>query len=266
MRILSRLGALPLAMLCAGCFQMTTTVKVGGDGSGTIDHTMLVSKAALAQLRNFGALGGGRGAQIDLTSEDQARAMANTLGPGVAYISSSAIDTPASQGRQSTYAFSDIGQVRISEQPRTDGLPIRSPSLNTAGEITCAFTREAGGNAILRINLPELNLAGLNTGDAPGSPGLSQQLAMVRALLAGAHVVIAVEPAGQIVRTNSPYVDGSRVTLLDVNLDQVLGNEALLARLQTAKTADDLKEALKDVPGVKIVLEREVVVEFTPAQ
>jgi hypothetical protein len=266
MRILRRLGALPLAIVCGGCFQMTTIVKVAGDGSGTIDHTMLVSKAALAQLRNFGALGGGRGAPIDLTSEDQARAMADTLGPGVAYISSSAVETPMAQGRHSTYAFSDIGQVRISEQPRTDGLPVRSPSLNAGGEITCTFTREAAGNAVLRINLPELNLSALNTGDAAGSPALAQQLAMVRALLAGAHVLIAVEPAGQLVRTNSPYVDGSRVTLLDVNLDQVLGNEAVLTRLQTAKTADDLKDALKDVPGVKIVLEREVVVEFTPAQ
>jgi hypothetical protein len=58
---MSRLAAILLfAVGTAGCFQMTTVVKVNGDGSGTIDHTMLVTKAALAQLRNFRAAAGSR--------------------------------------------------------------------------------------------------------------------------------------------------------------------------------------------------------------
>jgi hypothetical protein len=82
---------------------------------------MLVTKAALAQLRNFAALGGGRAQPIDLTSEDQARSMADALGPGVAYLSSDPIDTPLGEGRHAVYAFRDISQVRISQRPRTDG-------------------------------------------------------------------------------------------------------------------------------------------------
>jgi len=263
---LARLAAiLFLAVSTVGCFQMTTVVKVNGDGGGTIDHTMLVTKAALAQLRNFSALGGGRGQQIDLTSEDQARAMAETLGPGVAYVSSEPIDTPLGEGRHATYAFRDISQVRISQQPRTDGLPVKVDAGNT-GDITCSMTREANGNAILHINLPEVSLPSSLGNAGAGNPGFAQQLAMVRSLLAGARVSIGVEPAGQLVKTSSPYVDGGHVTLLDVNLDQVLGNEALLTRLQTAKTPEEIKAALTDVPGLKITLDREVTIEFTPAK
>ena len=38
---------------------MTTVLKVNGDGSGTINHRMVYTKAALAQLKSFAALGGG---------------------------------------------------------------------------------------------------------------------------------------------------------------------------------------------------------------
>ena len=247
---------------------MTTIVRVNGDGSGTVDHTMLVSKAALAQIRQFSQFAGGRGgAPIDLISEDQARMMAGSLGPGVTYVSSTPIDTPLGEGRQATFAFTDITQVRINPQPKTDGLPIKTPqALSDNGEITCTFTRDPNGNSILRIHLPEPDfqaaLGNVNT----GTPALAQQLAMVRAMLAGARVLIAVEPAGQLVKASSPFVDGQRVTLLDVNLDQLLGSETLIAQLQAAKTADDVKAALKDAPGLKIALDREVTIEFTPAR
>ncbi len=264
MRIVRFAAILLFGVNTAGCFQMTTVVKVNGDGSGTIDHTLLVTKAALAQLRNFSALGRGRAQPIDLTSEDQARAMADTLGPGVAYVSSEPIDTPLGEGRHATYAFRDISQVRISQQPSTDGLPVKVDA--RSGDITCSLTHDPNGNSVLHINLPEMNLPSSIGNATNGNPGLAQQLALVRSLLAGARVSIGVEPAGQLVRTSSPYVDGGRVTLLDVNLDQVLTNEALLTRLQTSKTPEEIRASLTDVPGLKMALDREVTIEFTPAK
>jgi hypothetical protein len=256
------------SLLSGGCFQMTTIVHVNGDGSGTIDHSLLLTKAALAQLRQFSMLGGGRGGSIDFVSEAQARRMADTLGEGVSYVSSEAIDTPLGEGRNAKYAFTDINRVRISPQPPAPGgINVKTQAFSTDnGTITCSFSRDPNGTAVLRINLPELNLqsalGNANTGDA----GIGQQLAMVRALLAGARVLIGVEPAGTLVKTSSPFVDGTRVTLLDVNLDQVLANEALIARVQAAKTPEETKAALTDVPGLRITLDREVTIEFTPAR
>jgi hypothetical protein len=268
MRIIGLASLVAACLASSACFQMTTVVKVNGDGSGTIDHALVVTKAALAQLRSFGARGGGgRGQPIDLTSEDQARAMASALGPGVTYLSSTPIDTPVGQGRRAQYAFTDISQLRISDQPSTDGLPMRGrSSVNSrASDFTCALTREPSGNAVLHINLPEMNFSSALGDAAIGNPP-AQQLALVRSLLAGARISIGVEPAGHLVRTNSPFVDGERVTLLDVNLDQVLGNEAVIATLQAATTPDEVKAALRDVPGLKIPLDREVTIEFTPAK
>jgi hypothetical protein len=266
MRYLRRLALLAAALVCGGCFQMTTVVHLNGDGSGTIDHSMLITKAALAQIRQFSALAGGRGQTIDFVSEDQAKRMAETLGSGVSYISSEAINTPLGEGRNSKYAFADINTLRISPQPETPGgISVKTQAFSTdSNAITCSFARDPNGNAILKINLPELNLqsalGNANTGDAR----ITQQLAMVRSLLAGARILIGVEPVGQLVKTTSPFVDGARVTLLDVNLDQVLANEALIAQVQAAKTPEETKAALSGVPGLRIALEREVTIEFTP--
>jgi hypothetical protein len=260
---------LACALSCAGCFQMTTIVHVNGDGSGTIDHSLVVTKAALAQLRQFSVLSGGRGGQsIDFVSEAQARKMAESLGAGVTYVSSEPVNTPIGEGRHSVYAFADINTLRISPAPEAPGgISVKTQAFSTDnGTITCSFTRDPNGNAILAINLPELNLqsalGNANTGDA----GISQQLAMVRALLAGARVVIGVEPAGALVKTTSPFVDGPRVTLLDVNLDQVLANEGLIANVQAARTPEETKAALTGVPGLRIILDRTVTIEFTPAK
>jgi hypothetical protein len=264
MRFVRFAAILLFAVNAAGCFQMTTVVTVNGDGSGTIDHTLLVTKAALAQLRNFSALGGGRAQSLDLTSEDQARAMADTLGPGVAYLSSEPVDTPLGEGRHAVYAFRDISQVRISQQPSADGLPVRMNA--RSGDITCSLTHEPNGHAVLHINLPDVSVPANFASGANGNPGLAQQLALIRSLLAGARVSIGVEPDGQIVKSSSPFVEGGRVTLLDANLDQILSNETLLTRLQESKTPEDVKAALVDVPGLKLTLDREVTIEFTPAK
>ena len=268
MRHLRLVAILALAVSCAGCFQMTTIVRLNGDGSGTIDHSMLITKAALAQIRQLSMLAGRGSQSLDFVSEEQAKKMADSLGAGVTYVSSEAINTPLGEGRTSKYAFTDISTLRIKPQPETPGgISVKTQAFSTDnGAITCAFAKDPNGNAVLTINLPELNLQSALGNANTGDQGIAQQLAMVRTLLAGARILIGVEPAGTIVKTTSPFVDGARVTLLDVNLDQVLANEALIARVQAAKSPDETRAALTGVDGLRIALDRQVTIEFTPAK
>jgi hypothetical protein len=240
---------------------MTTLMKVKGDGSGTIEHRMLFTRQAVAQLKQFAALGGG-GQAIDPASEQQARDMAAALGPGVTYLSSDPVSTPGGEGRDAVYAFSDVGQLRVSTQPAPPGgASIQAGGLSTAGDtLTFSFTHEPNGNAVLHIHVPDSSLVNA----LAANTAAPQQMTMIKSLLAGAHVLLGVEPDGALVQTNSMYVEGRRVTLLEVDLDQALKDETLVARLQAAKTPEDLKAAVKDVPGLKLTLEKEITVEFTP--
>jgi hypothetical protein len=253
-----------VALSSGACFQMTTVLKVNADGSGTIDHRMLYTTGALAQLRQFAALGGGRGqSSVDPVSEQQARDLVGSIGPGVTYVTSTPISLPIGQGREATYAFTDVSQLRISTQPASPGgsLALRAPGLTDGETVTFSITHEASGNAVLHINVPEPNFL-----DALGKPGAAGMLGTVKLLLAGARVLLAVEPAGPLARTSSPYVDGQRVTLLEIDLDEALKDETLIPRLQAATTPDQATAVVKAMAGLKINLDREITVEFTPAK
>ena len=245
---------------------MTTVLNVNADGSGTVEHRMLFTKQALAQLRQFAAIGGGRGQAVDPTSEQQAREMASALGPGVTYVSSTPVTTPTGDGRDAVYAFTDVNQLRVAAQPAApSGVAIRTQGLSTDAEtLTFSLTHAANGNAVLHIHVPEPAIINALSSNASTIP---QQMPMIKALLAGARIALTVEPSGSLVRTSSPFVEGQRVTLLQVDLDQLLKDpDALIARVQAAKTPDEVKLALKDVPGLKMSLEREITIEFTPAK
>ena len=263
MRCVRLLSLAACAALSSGCFQMTTVLRVNGDGTGTIEHRMLYTAAALAQLRQFAMLGGGRGQMLDPLSEEQARAMTASIGPGVSYVTSEPIASPIGQGRQTTYAFTDVSHLQISTQPAAPGgLSIRTPAFSTEAEkITFSLARDPGGDAVLQINVPEPNFL-----EALASPNATAQIGMLKTALAGARVLLAVEPAGIVVRTSSPYVEGQRVTLLEVDLDEVLKDETLLPRLQAATTPDEAKAVIKGAAGLKINLDRTITIEFTPKQ
>jgi len=90
---------------------------------------------------------------------------------------------------------------------------------------------------------------------------------MIKTMLAGARVLLAAEPAGTLVKTSSPFVDGQRVTLLDIDLDTVMADDTLLPRIQAvAANPAEAKAVLLSAKGLKINLDPEITIEFTPAK
>ncbi len=259
-----------VAVLSGGCFQATTILNVNADGSGTIHNRLLVTDAAIDRLRGFTIMSGGNADAVDPLSEQQARALASAIGPGVTYVSSTPIKTETAQGRDATYAFTDITKLRISEQPPVPGgVSVRAQGVNTASDpITFAMTRQPDQTASLRIMIPHPNVLPIGLGTPPGGApaGNPDQVAMLQQLLAGARLTVAVEPNGHVVRSSSPYVDGDRVTLIDVDMDQVLKDPSVLAKLRAATTVDEAKAIVAGVPGLKLNLDPEITIDFTPAK
>ena len=238
---------------------MTTVLKVGGDGAGTIEHTMVFTPGAIAQLRQFAAFTGrGQGQPFDPLSEQQARDMASVIGESVTYVSSKPVNTPFGQGRESTYAFAYVNHLKISTQPAT---PPGAPAIGAAETVTFSLTHEASGTATLHIRVPEPNWLG-----TIGTLNANGQLGMIKTVLAGARVLLAVEPGGPLVKTSSPYADAQRVTLLGVDLDEILKDETLVPRLSAAKTQEEVMEIMRHAAGLKINLDREITVEFAPVK
>lgn len=269
MRILRLSLAVLASIALAGCFQSSTLIHLDADGSGIIEQRMLFTGATLAELRAPDPFGGGDNQEFDPIPEDQAREAAPSMGPGVTYVASTPITDGDAQGRAIVYAFTDINQVRISEQPAPPGgATLRGQGVDGDDGRAIGFllARQPDGHMLLRISVPQPNAPAadvpLQTDDAPPSP--SDQIATIKGLFAGAHLSIAVEPSGRLVRTSSPFVEGPRVTLLDLDFDRAIEEETVALRLQGVKSVDAAKAALKDVPGMKVNLDRETTIEFEP--
>jgi len=259
MRYLRFVLLVTAAALSSACFQFSTIVTLKPDGSGTIDQRLLFSQAAVAQLRQFAGPNGG--GDFDPVSEQQARDGAGALGQGVTYVSSTPINSAEGVGRTITYAFTDINMLRLDQAPPPPGGVPAPQSAGAEPRVSFKFARQANGNALLTIGMPQLPALGGDPSQPTGGP-TADQLAMIKPMLAGAHLSIGIEPVGKIVRTSSPYVTGNRVILLDVSVDALFADPTLLQRLQSAKTPDEAKIILKDVPGLKANLDPELTIEF----
>jgi hypothetical protein len=263
---------LACATLGGGCFQSTALIKVNADGSGTIEHQTLITAAALSQVRQLAGVFGGGARPVDPFSEDQARETAGKMGEGVTLVSSTPLKTAAGEGRANIYGFRDITRVRFNQVATPGSTSVRASGLSIGGTDlgTVAFDLRPldDGAARLTLHLPG-NLLDTLVNQASGPIGgrravPADQLATLGQALAGMRLSIRVEPAGRLVRTSSPYVDGKTVTIFDLNMDELLREETTLQRLMNAKTAAETTAVLKDAPGIKINLDREITIEFAP--
>ncbi len=270
MRLLKTFAAAIVAVALTGCISSTTVINVKADGSGTIETVTMMAKAAMEQFKAMAAsMGGKQGAlQGDFFSEAQMKAMAGKMGEGVAYVSSQPITAGEMQGVKAVYAFKDVTKLRVSQKPNSPGMGSgttgASENAAQADEVAFRFARQPNGNSLLTLVFPQRppeDKPAAKTA-SPAKPIDPAQLAMAKAMFKGMRVEMAVVVDGRIVKTNSPYVSGNKVTILEMDFEQLLADESKLAQIQGVTTIEDAKRAFKDVKGFKMNLDTEVRVEF----
>ena len=248
-----------LAALASGCLKSGTLVKVKPDGSGTIEQTMLVNAATLKGLMS----GIGGQAQIKelpgTLNEADFKRTAERM--GVRPVSHSPLKEGEFEGSKSVFAFDDITKVRVDQDPQmtgsSSGTFAQPPSSNSP--IKFAFARQ-GGNSVLTVTVDEKTSAPGTKPEAGAKPTIEKidpaMMQMVKTMFQGFKVLIDLEVEGKIVKTNADYVDGSRVTLLEIDMATLFENEAALTALQSkvgpGASIADVRPYLKDVKGVKI--------------
>jgi hypothetical protein len=263
-----------MSLTLGGCLQSTSLVKLNADGSGTIEQRTTMTTAALTSLRQLaGAFAKPGDNPLEPFSEADARRAAGEIGDGVTLVSSEPISTPDGEGRVAVYAFRDITKIHLNNAQRAAG----SGGINThdslfakdnTTDFTIDFTRTRDGNALVTVHMSGQRMESMlkERGLDRKKEVKPSDIAMVKQMFAGMRMAVQVQPAGLVVRTNSPYLDDRTVTLFELDLDELLKNDAVLPRLQQASTPDEISTALKDVRGLKMALDNDVTIEFTPAR
>ena len=247
-----------LAIVASGCLNSSTLISVKSDGSGTIEQTMLVNAAAGRM-----ALGGleAPGAQGPIVNDADLRRTAESMG-GVRFVSAEPMTAGGFEGVRALYAFDDVNTVRISQgpPPGSGGPSAFSPA--PAADSPVVFHQARGADSsVLTVRLDEAARQAPDTNGAPAHVGPGaltdpQMLGMMKMMLQGFALAIDLEVDGAIVRTNADYVQGSRVTLLNVDLDALFEDEAAIADLQArlgpGTTPAQVWPYLKGVTGIRI--------------
>jgi hypothetical protein len=260
MRFQSSLLLILAGVLTSGCFRSTTAIELKPDGSGTIVQENAVGAQALAMIKSFASQADSKAASPDLFTQEQAMKTAETM--GVTFVSGEPIKTGELEGYRARYRFDDITKIKVNAQQTPDSIGGSGPKQPPFG-----FTFARGGSSsTLTIQMPEQTPGG---SAFPGLPsgGVSdadkaqaaQAMAMMKMMMKGLFVDVSLAIDGRIIKSNASNVDGSKITLLQLDFDKLLENEANFKKLEAAK---DLK-GLADIPGLKISSEPKLVIEFS---
>ena len=292
-RIILVLLSVFAAASLTGCITFLTQINVRGDGSGTMVQTITMNPEQIKE--SMEGIAKQMGAKTTESKEDtknkpatepaegplkesDLKGKAVDLGTDVTFVSAEKIDTKTAAGVRVTYAFKDINLLAVNPKPAA-AMGTEGAGASSQNALKFRFNRMQNGNAVLTVVLPgpkpESRPEAPKEQTATPPPAASQgepdqnMSMLIMQMLKGLHMGMAVNVEGKVVKTNSPYVEGSKVTLMDIDFDPLLSDEkgfkALSEKMETAK-GDDRKmmESLKGIKGLKITTDPEVSIEFTP--
>jgi hypothetical protein len=260
MRVFRLLAVLIAATSLTACLNSSTIVKVKPDGTGTVEQTTLVNMAALK-----GMMGGGNSGQASgpMMNKADLERMATRMGEGVRLASMEPVKGENGfEGVKAIFTFDDINKIQVSQGPSMGGGTggARSSEPTAEDPVRFKLTRN-GSTSTLSINFIDKAPAKVDSTPSPQPnemPDLSNPMIMnmIKAMFQGFKINIGLEVVGSIVKTNAEYVTGPRVTLLELDVQSLLADEAKFKALQGKIGPDaslsEVKPYLKDIKGIKI--------------
>ena len=236
MRVIRILAVLTATVALTACLDSTTLVKLKPDGSGTVEQTTLVNTSALK-----GMMGAQDGKQVGgpVVNRDDLERTAARMGKGVKLVSAEPFKAANGfEGTKAIFAFEDINQIQISQDPNMGGgTGDRLGTEPTADDpVKFNFTRGATSSrlTINYIDKPPSKDATPNPAGGGDMPDLSNPMVMnmIKTMFKGFKINIGLEVVGSIVKTNAEYVSGPRITLLEMDVEALLADEAKFKALQ----------------------------------
>jgi len=268
---------------CSGCLQIEKIVKLKPDGSGTVQETVVMGKAVVAQMQQmasgFGGLAGkkedkpAKGKEdkpakgFELMDEKKLKDAAAQMGEGVTFVSAKKIENEMGSGFVAIYAFKDINTLKLDQNPgESMPTPAGVKAGGAAGEkkkepVTFKFTKGAPAELTVKMPIPDMKAPPKKEQQA-GMEEMATQ--MMQQMFKDMKITMAVEVVGEIKETNAEYQTGSRVTLMEMDFNKLLANPEKFKQLakENPQTIQESKALMKGLDGVKVETAPEVKIKF----
>lgn len=258
-----------LSSFFAGCLQIETTLKVEKDGSGTINEKVLFSKTFVKMIKDFTEAfqDSGSTEEFTLFETDNIKADAKNYGENVKYVSHELISNENWEGYQAVYSFNDITLVQISPDPDSK-VALDDQSTETEKEEEYYFFKFVKGDTPqLIIDRPDIELSAdtdeFDESEKTEQTSEEENEEFIK-MMEGMKVDVAVEVDGEILNTNATYVQGSKITLFEMNLSEMMKNKEVFKEFKKNEpdNIEEMKQYLEMLPGLKIEVEKPITITF----
>lgn len=256
--------ALVAVLLLSGCLQSRTVINVNSDGSGTLEETFLMRQDIAQMMASMGDE-----QSFSLLDRDELERAASDYGRGVTFESAEEMSTDWGTGYVVVYAFEDINDLRVNQNP-SDDMPAAAGETEGAVEYI-QFAMTPGNPATLEIMLPEPEEGDAASGGSGSMPETgeapeisSEQMQGMASAYTDMRISVDVAVNGTIVDTNATHREENRVTLIDMDFNKILEDPAVMQQLarQEPGSLSAVETMVTDIPGVAVETKRSVQVRF----
>lgn len=253
-----------LYLTLSGCLEVKSKITMNSDGSGTVEETVLMSKETASFFYEFMAIFQDPDSvkEIELFTEDSFIKQAATMGDGVTFFSREKINNDKMEGVKVIYKFKDINNLLIDQNPSVRS-PIEADAEPIENKQTIGFSYKKGNPSTLKIinNSKEFESKVKNNEEHETSPEIAERL---KEIMNDLKFSLTIEFPKSISETNATFRDGNTITLFDIDFGKIVQNQEKWEKFMDLPEGDfeSLKKIMKDLPGIKIDLNKEIVVKF----
>lgn len=273
--ILRRALSLLLAsVLMAGCMNVSTTLTVRPDGSGTVSERVTISPQFARMMQGMQQMGDSTTASEGIFTEDEIRNDASSLGMDLQSVQM--ISGPEGEGYEAVYGFDDLNEVQFDPSPE-DVLPAEASQqtednpFDLLSAVDVSYT--PGSPATLTIRMPRdettddasptEDASSTSTEDDEPSP---QERQMLREMMKDSGLRLLVSIDGEVVETNATHRSGSTITLMDMDLGQLAEDTSSFNRLmntnQSSVSPGATIDSLNALQGVTLEPQETITIRF----
>lgn len=264
-------GVFLLVITLTGCLRVNSTINVNPDGSGTIVETVFMKGEVLDMIRQFASSfdESGEAEQFSFYKEEEQKNKAGDYGEGVVFLKGEEISETGWEGYKVTYSFSDINKLKLDPSPDN--------KVNLGDEVTeevedkrqfITFNFKKGTPSELNITFPlrdfDENTSTEVTETAENDTTDENMTEMFKRMFDGMRVSVNVNVKGDITETNASFVEGSKITLMDIDFTNLIMNEDAIKKMESKKpeSIEEFREITKDIEGIIIEFNDQVKVKF----
>ncbi len=260
------------SIFLTGCLQVSTTVNLNQDGSGTIEEIFVMKTEVINMMKEFAmAFDSAKTEEFNMFNETELREKAINYGEGVEYLSGEKMMIDNYEGFKAVYSFTDINKLKLNPSPEDKipyGAELGEVEEEESTEDLLKFNFTKGSPSSLVINFPKPLLEDdpdtEETTEFEDSTFNEQAEQKMIEMFDGMKMALYFNFKDKIEETDASFVDASKVTLMEIDFSEIIKNKEVFKKFQGAKpeTMEEFKEVVGDIEGIKIEFKEQVTIKF----